>query len=174
MTIDHRIPTLPGRSTSGFYRPGRHGVHQARIAVRCSASRIKGELHPTKNHVSGGLPHLVRTCMSDDCLESFFVFSGVANFSPTKHAPRAGAGGGRADLVLALVISPLTAHPSRDGAGGSPVYMYADVVEFCRCAFWNFGIRPILKSTCWCFPLARRVVFSIRYQGSLLSLSNAA
>ena len=24
MTIDPRIPTMPGRSTSGFHRPGRH------------------------------------------------------------------------------------------------------------------------------------------------------
>ena len=25
MTVDPRIPTMPGRSTSGFHRPGRHG-----------------------------------------------------------------------------------------------------------------------------------------------------
>ena len=25
MTIDPRIPTMPGRSTSGFYQPGRGG-----------------------------------------------------------------------------------------------------------------------------------------------------
>ena len=35
MTIDPRIPTMPGRSTSGFHRSGRHFQHQARIAVRC-------------------------------------------------------------------------------------------------------------------------------------------
>ena len=28
-TMDPRIPTLPGRSTSGFHRPGRHWLHQA-------------------------------------------------------------------------------------------------------------------------------------------------
>ena len=39
MTIDPRIPTMPGRSTSGFHRPGRHCLHQARSAVRCPASR---------------------------------------------------------------------------------------------------------------------------------------
>ena len=50
MTIDPRIPTMPGRSTSGFHRPGRHRLHQARSAVRCSASRMKGELHPAKKH----------------------------------------------------------------------------------------------------------------------------
>ena len=44
-----RIPTMPGRSTSGFHQPGRHCLHQARSAVRCSASRMKGELHPSKN-----------------------------------------------------------------------------------------------------------------------------
>ena len=50
-TIDPRILTMPGRSTSGFCRPGRHHVHQARSAVRCSASRMEGELHPFKNHL---------------------------------------------------------------------------------------------------------------------------
>ena len=49
MTIDPRIPTMPGRSTSGFHRPGRHCLHQARSAVRCSASRMKREPHPSKN-----------------------------------------------------------------------------------------------------------------------------
>ena len=48
MAIDPRIPTMPGRSTSGFHQPGRHCLHQARSAVRCSASRMKGELHISK------------------------------------------------------------------------------------------------------------------------------
>ena len=43
-TISPRIPTMPGRSTSGFHQPGRHCLHQARSAVRCSASRMKGKL----------------------------------------------------------------------------------------------------------------------------------
>ena len=47
MTIDPRIPTIPGRSMSGIHRPGRHCLHQARSAVRCPANRMKGELHPT-------------------------------------------------------------------------------------------------------------------------------
>ena len=34
MTIDPRIPTMPGRSTSGFHQTGRHCLHQARSAVR--------------------------------------------------------------------------------------------------------------------------------------------
>ena len=46
-TIDPRTPTMPGRSKWGFHRPDRHRVHEARSAVRCSASRMKGELHPT-------------------------------------------------------------------------------------------------------------------------------
>ena len=46
MTIDPLIPTMPGQSTSGFHRPGRHRLYQARSAVRCLASRMKGELHP--------------------------------------------------------------------------------------------------------------------------------
>ena len=48
MTIDPRIP-MPGRSMSGFHRPGRHCLRQARSAVRCLASRMKSELHPSKN-----------------------------------------------------------------------------------------------------------------------------
>ena len=51
MTIDPPIPTMPGRSMSRFHRPGRHCLHQARSAVRCPASRMKGELHPTKNRL---------------------------------------------------------------------------------------------------------------------------
>ena len=49
LTIDPRIPTLPGRSMSGFHRAGRHCLHQARSAVWCSASGMKGELHLSKN-----------------------------------------------------------------------------------------------------------------------------
>ena len=60
---NRRIPTTPGRGTLGFYRRGSHRVHQARRAVRCSASRMKGEPHPTKSHLLGGLPHLVRTLL---------------------------------------------------------------------------------------------------------------
>ena len=48
-TIDPRISTMPGRSTSGFRRPGRHRVRQARTAVRYSASHVtEGALHPAK------------------------------------------------------------------------------------------------------------------------------
>ena len=54
MMADPRFPTMPGRSTSGFHRPGRHCLHQAQTAVGCTASREKGELHPTKNRLSGG------------------------------------------------------------------------------------------------------------------------
>ena len=49
MTIDPRIPTMPGRGTSGFHQLGRHRLHQARSVVRCSASGMKGDLHPSKN-----------------------------------------------------------------------------------------------------------------------------
>ena len=59
MTIDPRIPTMPGRSTSGFQQPGRHRLHHARSAVGCSVSRMKGELHPSKNRSEDGLRHLV-------------------------------------------------------------------------------------------------------------------
>ena len=61
MTIDPRIPTLPGRSKSGFHRRGRHCKHHARSAVRCSASCMKGELHPTENRLWGGLSSIWMT-----------------------------------------------------------------------------------------------------------------
>ena len=59
MNIDPRIPTMPGRSTSGFHQPGRHCLHQATSTVRCLASRMKGELHPAKNLSKDGLRHFV-------------------------------------------------------------------------------------------------------------------
>ena len=49
MSIGPCILTMSGRSTSGFHQPGRHCMHQARSAVTCSASPMKGELHPSKN-----------------------------------------------------------------------------------------------------------------------------
>ena len=49
--INPRIPTMTGQSTSGFHRLGRHRVHQAGSAVRMLASRMKGELLTTKNHL---------------------------------------------------------------------------------------------------------------------------
>ena len=42
MTRDPCIPTMPGQSASGFHRPGRHCLHQARSAVRCWVSRVGG------------------------------------------------------------------------------------------------------------------------------------
>ena len=61
MTIDPRVPTMGGRSMPGFPKPGRHCLHQARSIVRCSASRMQGELHPSKNRSYGELRHLVPT-----------------------------------------------------------------------------------------------------------------
>ena len=40
MTMDPRIPTLLGRSTSGFHQPGRHCLHQARSAGRLGDGTI--------------------------------------------------------------------------------------------------------------------------------------
>ena len=37
MTIDSGIPAVPGRSMSGFHRPGGHCLHQTRSTVRCWA-----------------------------------------------------------------------------------------------------------------------------------------
>ena len=45
MIMVPRIPTILGRSTSGFHRPGRTCLHQARRAVRCWARLMNGELH---------------------------------------------------------------------------------------------------------------------------------
>ena len=75
VSIDPRIPTMPGRSTSGFHQPGRHCLHHARRSVRCSASRMKGELHPSKNHSYDGLRHLVPTFfLMDDSANEIFCF----------------------------------------------------------------------------------------------------
>ena len=76
MTVDPRVPTMLERSTSGFHQLGRHCSHQARSAVRCSASRMKGELHPSMNHSQDGLRHLVPTLlrMDDRADELYFVF----------------------------------------------------------------------------------------------------
>ena len=72
VTLDPRIPTMPGRSTSGLHQPGRHCLHQARSAMRCSTSRTKGELHLSKNRSEYGLRHLVPTFL-------FFVIPDSAN-----------------------------------------------------------------------------------------------
>ena len=57
ITIDPRITTMPGWSTWGFHRPGTHCLHQAQIAVRYWAIRMKGKLHASKNHFRGGLAY---------------------------------------------------------------------------------------------------------------------
>ena len=62
--IDPRIPTIPGRSTSGFHRPGTHYLHQSRSAGSCWASRMKGELHPAKNSFCSGLSCIWTTASS--------------------------------------------------------------------------------------------------------------
>ena len=46
MTMHPLLLTMPGRSTSGFRRPGRQYLHQARSTVRCSSSRTIGDLRP--------------------------------------------------------------------------------------------------------------------------------
>ena len=51
--VDHRPSHAYNdrRSTSGFHRPGRHGVHLTRSAVSRPVIHRKGELHPTKSHL---------------------------------------------------------------------------------------------------------------------------
>ena len=75
MTIDPPIPTMPGRSTSGFHQPGTHCLHQARSSVRCLVSRMKSELHPSKNRSQDGLRHLVPTfLLMDDSANELLCF----------------------------------------------------------------------------------------------------
>ena len=47
MAVDTSIAVLPGQGSP--HRPGRQCLHQSRSAVRRLASRMKGDLHPTKN-----------------------------------------------------------------------------------------------------------------------------
>ena len=62
MTIEPRIPAMPGRSTSGF-------TYQTDVACTKreapSASRVKGELHPTKSRLRS-TPAFVRNFLHKD------------------------------------------------------------------------------------------------------------
>ena len=50
---------MPAKCTSGFPRPGTYCLlPQARSTLRCSVSRMKGELHPPENRSRGGLPRI--------------------------------------------------------------------------------------------------------------------
>ena len=66
-------------------------MHHARIAVRCSASRMKGELQPTNDHfMRRASPPFVRTFLHyNNSFELNNLFSGVATFRGSK-----GDGGG--------------------------------------------------------------------------------
>ena len=68
MTINSRIPKMPGRSTSGFHRPGRHSLHHTRSARRCWTSSMKDELHPTKNRFWGGFSCIWMTASMNDSI----------------------------------------------------------------------------------------------------------
>ena len=60
-TVDPRIPERPGRSTRRVFTGQADIACTKREALWCVIrGRMKGELHPTKNHLGGGLPHLVR------------------------------------------------------------------------------------------------------------------
>ena len=50
-SIDACIPEMSERNTPCLHRPRSYCLHQARSAVVCSASRMAGELHPTKNRL---------------------------------------------------------------------------------------------------------------------------
>ena len=52
VAVDPRIPTMPGRSSSLFHRPGRHCLHQARGGGNSSAMRIKDDVASRYGHGS--------------------------------------------------------------------------------------------------------------------------
>ena len=86
MAIDARNPSRPGRSTSGSHRLIRRCLHQARSAVRCSASRMKGEQHSAKDRFVRWTFLLV-----DDSIELINLCSGVAT-STDSNGRSAGGG----------------------------------------------------------------------------------
>ena len=57
-TINPRIPSMPGRSTSGFHRPGTQCLHQARSAVGCSACRLLKNIHEADLHMDDSFNEL--------------------------------------------------------------------------------------------------------------------
>ena len=59
--MDPRIPTIYAGTEHVGFSPTRQDIalYQARSAASCSASRMKGELHPSKNRSQDGLRHLV-------------------------------------------------------------------------------------------------------------------
>ena len=63
---------MPGRGTSGFNRLCRHFLHEARSAVRPSASRVGGKLHPTQNRFLGGFSCIWTTASNES---TFFLVS---------------------------------------------------------------------------------------------------
>ena len=72
---------MPGRSTSGFHQPGRHCSHQARSAVRCSASHMERELHASKDRSQDGLRHLVPMfLLMDDSANGLIFGQGAGQF----------------------------------------------------------------------------------------------
>ena len=79
MTIDPRIPTMPGRIARRASTEAQADIaclHQARsTAVTCLETRMKGELHPIKNRLrAGGLWRLVRTfLLMDDGLSLIHI-----------------------------------------------------------------------------------------------------
>ena len=55
MTVDPRITTIPGRSTSSsFHRPGGHFLHQTQRAVRCQHIYISHIVERNKKYTGGG------------------------------------------------------------------------------------------------------------------------
>ena len=76
-TMERRIRIMPGRSASGFHLSGRYCLYQARRAVSCAASRIKGKPSP---HYSA----LVRQALA--CCAYFLAYgSQLIMISPVEY-----------------------------------------------------------------------------------------
>ena len=88
MPIDPRIPTLPGRTTFGFHRPGRRCLHQGRSAVRCPTSQTKGEMHPSISREAD--MYMDGISNESASISQRFVWSGHSNYlvGALPHAPR--------------------------------------------------------------------------------------
>ena len=76
MTIDPRIPTSAGTEHVGFSPTRQTSLFDStkrEAPLRCSASRMKGELHPTENRLWGrSFLHM------DDSVEKTDLLSSVA------------------------------------------------------------------------------------------------
>ena len=123
MTIDPRIPTMQGRTTSGFYRPGRHCLRQARSETRGAgrvARRVSWTLLRTAfDVVEGGIisyfigvicvttrPALASPPLTFPTIPLPLLNTDTLAVSPTVAAPTASSGKAIRCLLLPLLSRP--------------------------------------------------------------------